>query len=809
MATALDRIGRPTPLVGRSELLEEAALRLIDAGHAQGGFLAVEGAAGIGKSTFLAAVVERAQAQGFHTLLGHAQASDLPEPFALVRELIGSKNASGPVALGPSGDASALAPMFLVPVERSGAPGEESDARATDETAQLLNRLSDPGDRLRGERRGLYDRLTDYFRELAETRPLLLAVDDLHLADRASLDFLATLLYSAGRERVLLVGTLAPPGEVPVANSSAVDALMRSSGTSVLRMRPMSETELADFARLLLNGVEPTPEAVRRWHSQTEGNPLFVENLVRSQAGSVDPPGDSPDSDVRGLLVRRIRGLSESERRTLVYGAVLGREFGFTVLAKASREPEEGLGEDLDRLVLLGLLRERGDELYEFASERVRADVYGELSETRRGILHRKVLTALVAMEVDATVASPSIYDLARHAYLGRDHRRSAQYNRQAAEAASESLAFEAAAPYLERALENQRRLEPRDLSLELRLLVELGRVLDESGQFNRAEVVLEDAVARSSTTSVDELDRAIALLGLARVRSDRVALPSAMALASEAFEIFQKHHDPRGLMAAHRVLGATAYRLGRLDEAESHQRAELALAESHGTPRERGHALIDLANTFISRGPARIEEALTLYDQALAIFTEGHDETARARVLMNRGLLYHNSGRMRESLADLVEAAEVAERTRSKIWIGYTQLNLAQVRAELHDPGEARRCLERSLTLLEPQGDRLISQSARMIRGMIHEEEGNLGQAANEYRAAVDLARELDLGPDAIEGLYRAARLAERRGERDEAKVYLQEALDLGMLRLRQDLAGAAVVFADEIGLPVLTTHR
>ncbi|HTT25662.1 MAG TPA: tetratricopeptide repeat protein, partial [Thermoplasmata archaeon] len=567
--------------------------------------------------------------------------------------------------------------------------------------------------------------------------------------------------------------------------------------------------ELAEFARFLLNGVEPPPEAVRRWHTQTEGNPLFVENLVRAQAGAAELAGDAPPSDVRGLMARRIRGLTDSERRTLVYGSVLGREFGFTVLAKASGEPEERLGENLDRLVLLGLLRERGDETYEFASERVRADVYGELSETRRGILHRKVLAALTTAGTGATGAAPSVYDLARHAYLGRDHARSALYNRQAAEAAAESLAFEAAAPYLERALENQRRLEPRDLSLELRLLVELGRVLDESGQLTRAESVLEDAVARSTVAGVDDRDRAIALLGLARVRSDRVALPSAMALASEAFDIFQAHQDARGLMAAHRVLGATAYRLGRLDEAESHQRAELALAESHGTPRELGHALIDLANTFISRGPARIEEALLLYDRAQGMFADGQDETARARVLMNRGLLYHNSGRMKDALADLVEAAEVAERSRSKVWIGYTQLNLAQVRAELHDPAEARRCLDRSLSLLEPQGDRLISQSARMIRGMILEEEGNLTQAANEYRAAVDLARELDLGPDAIEGLYRAARLAERQGDRAEASAYLREALDLGMLRLRPDLASAAVVFAEEIGLPVLPAHR
>jgi tetratricopeptide (TPR) repeat protein len=806
---AVDRTGRSAPLFGRSELLEAAATRLEEAGHGHGGFLAIEGAAGIGKSVFLAAVVDRARALGFHGLLGHARAADIPEPFALVRELIGSTNDPGAGPLEPGPDATGLAPMFLVPLERPRPDRDEVHPAPPDETAQLLTRLSDPGDRLRGERRGLHDRLIDYFRELAESRPLIIAVDDLHLADRSSLEFLAALLYVSGRERVLLVATVAPAGEFPVETSSALDGLLRSATTTVLPLRAMTEAELAEFARFLLNGVDPAPEAVRRWHSQTEGNPLFVENLVRAQAGAMDAPGDPAASDLRGLLARRIRALTDSERRTLVYGAVLGREFRFPVLLKASGEPEERLGEDLDRLVLLGLLRERVEETYEFASDRVRADVYGELSETRRGILHRKVLAALIAMEVDRSGPAPSIFDLARHAYLGRDHPRSADFNRRAAEAAAESLAFEAAAPYLERALENQRHLEVRDLSLELRLLVELGRVLDESGQLTRAEAVLEDAVARSKAPTVDDRERAIALLGLARVRSDRIALPSAMALASDAFTIFEARSDSRGLMAAHRVLGATAYRLGRLDEAEHHQRAELTLAESIGTPTERGHALIDLANTFISRGPERIEEALTLYEKARVIFAEGHDETARARVLMNRGLLYHNSGRMKESLADLVEAADAADRSGSKVWIGYTQLNLAQVRAELHDPAEARRCLDRALALLEPLGDRLISQSARMIRGIIHEEEGNLPQAAHEYRAAVDLARELDLGPDAIEGLYRAARLAERRGDRAEARMYLQEALDLGLLRLRADLAEAATDFAGAIDLPVLGTHH
>ena len=807
MASDVFRPARSVPLFGRSGLLEEASALLAPALQGQGVLLAIEGPAGVGKSTFLDAVLERARGEGFRVLTGRSVPSDLPPPYGLVRELLGSAHPPEAARLDrtPEGD---LVPIFLAPLsERTPArEGTDQGSPGVDEAGQLLTRLSDPGDRLRGERRGLHDRLTDYFRELSEARPLLLGLDDFHLADRASTEFLTSFLNTVPRERIAVVVTLPPPGEISVETSGAIEGFLNAPITRTLRLPPLTELELAEYARWLRGGREPDPDLVRRWYSQTEGNPLFVENLVRAQTGLSSATKDLPQSDLRSLLERRIRELSEGERRVLVYGAVLGREFAFDTLERATGAPEEELTTALDRLVEAGILRERGNENFEFASERVRADVYGELTETRRGILHRKVLHAL---ETPVRGASASIYDLARHAYLGRDDPRSAEYNRKAADRAAESFAFDAAAAYLERALEGLRRAQPRDLVAELRILVELGRVLDELGDLHRAEAVLEDAVARARAIPVGELDRAVALLGLARVRSDKVDLRAAETLAQEAFEILEKLNDPRGLMAAHRILGSTDYRLGKMAEAERHQRDELALAGTHGTSAERGHALIDLANTFISSGPDRLPEALKLYEEAAGIFADGHDDAARARVLMNRGLLYHNAGRMEESLADLERAAEAAERSRSKIWIGYSQLNLAQVLAEMHRPKEARKALDRSLALLEPQGDRLVVQSARMIRGIIEEEEGNLDRAEVHYREAVELARELNLGPDASESLYRGALLAERRGHREIAQQWIREAFDLGLLKIRGDLAATASAFARGIGVEVGPAHR
>jgi tetratricopeptide (TPR) repeat protein len=783
------RRGTTVPLFGRDDLLEEVNRVLDRARSGAGQGLLLVGAGGSGKSHLLRAVVERAHARGFRVLSGRALPEELPAPFALVRDLLHGLEEEPAGAVEER--ESDLFPLLLAPVAEPepapsgvGLPSTRAETR-TDDLERVLAPLGATAiEGLGAGREEMLGRLSDHFRALARDRPLLLAIDDLEFADPSSVDFLRRLSADLSTTPIAVVATAGTT--VPESARPLLDSLRQAPTFRSISLRPLDVPEVTEYVRWILGGRAPDRQDVLRWHAQTEGNPLFVEQLVRAVTGSGVRAGlpATAGRDVTEILLARVRELGESDRRLLAYAAVLGKEFAFSSLAAVAGMGEERVTENLDRLVQAGLLRERGGEVYEFVTEAVRANVYADLTETRRRILHRKAGRAL------AMKGGVSDAELARQFYLGRDDARAVEYNLRAAQVATRAFAFETAVAHIGRAIEAERRRPQRDPRAEIRLLTEEGRLLDELGSLPRSEEVLDEAVALARAHPGLDLELGRALLGSAQTHSDRSDYASAEALANEAMALLEKVGTPRDLMAAHRVLGVVFWRRGELTPAETHQRAALEIAELEGTPVEQGHALVDVANTMVPLGSARFEPALELYQRAADLFGTVEDHGAQARVLMNRAVLEYGADRPEEALRDIAVAIEAADRSRSPIWIGYCYLNLAQWQAELGRPALARPALDRAIQVLVPIGDKLGEQQIAMARGMIAESEGLFDAAESPYQDALARAREMRLGPEVSEMLFRLAQLSERRGERAEARDRLNDAERSGLLVHRPDFA-------------------
>jgi tetratricopeptide (TPR) repeat protein len=382
------------------------------------------------------------------------------------------------------------------------------------------------------------------------------------------------------------------------------------------------------------------------------------------------------------------------------------------------------------------------------------------------------------------------------------------KYNVAAAQSATRAFAFDTAVTYLARALEAERRRSGRDLRTEMRFLTEEGQLLTELGNLRRSEEVLSEAVALARSHPGHDVELGRGLLGLAQSRYRRGEYPNAEVLATEAWSYLNTVGTMRDRMAAHRVLGVVYMRQGDLRQAEAHHRAALEIAEREGTPLEQGHALIDVANLMVPAGPVRLEPALELYARAAKLFGEGEDYGSRARVLMNRAVLEWMAGRTDDALNDLAPAIEAAERSRSPRWIGYCDINLAQLQVELGHTELARPALERAVQVIAPIGDGFADQQVLMTRAMIAHAERSFDTAESIYRESLNLARTLHLPSETAEVLLRMAELSHDRGDDAEARERLAEARASGLLDHRPDFAPRVAALEQSIAGPTNPRH-
>jgi tetratricopeptide (TPR) repeat protein len=788
-AAATGRIAGAAPVFGREEVVGEV-LRVLDgAREGVGQGLLLIGTGGIGKSHLLRAAIDRAYERGYRVLFGRGLPEDLPAPLTLIREMLGSEppatTETPPALLDERG--SPDLPMYLAPFLT--VPGVPVRPAGSDRPREVpsrseIDRVLFPEGTSAGEivglgRQELIGRAAEYVRAQASAQPLLLAIDDLQFADTSSLDVLRRLANELRNVPIAVIASLNDDASAPDFSRPAIEDLRRAPTFRTVSLRPLGPIEVAEFVRWIRGG-RPAPQTdVLRWHAQTDGNPLFVEQIVRSVSGygSGEPGRDEPvGRDIAEVLRARYASMGPAERRLLAYAAVLGKEFSFADLVAVAGTTEERATEELDRLVHGGLLRGRGGEVYEFVSESMRTTVYAELTETRRRILHQKAARALEHR------GGASDSELARQFYLGRDDGKAVEYNEKAAQVAIRAFAFETAISHLGRALEAERRRPDTSRRAQVRLLTELGRQLVRVGSLHRAEETLSEAVRLAREDPEAGRDLGYALLALSQSRTEMSDFASASTLALEATAVLGRRGTPRDLIAAHRVLGVASWRLGRNAEAEGHLRTALELAEQDGRPSEIGHALIDLANSLVPEGPPKHDQALQLYGRAADLFASEEDHGSRARVLMNRSLLHYSVGEVVAALADLHAAIESAEKSHSPVWIGYCYLNLAQIEAEQGRPVTARRALDRCVESIEPLGDKLGSQQLAMTRGIVAESE------------ALDQARTLGTTAEAAECLVHLAQVAYARGDVPRTRARLDEARATDAFEHRKDLAAKAL---------------
>ena len=477
--------------VGRGGELEALAASWEQARAGRRRLALVAGEPGIGKTRLMSELALLAQRDGTVLYAGcqeEALVSYQPFVEALRHYARNAEVDWSRVALGAGAGELAL----MVPELAAALPSEAAAPAADPETRRYL----------------LFEAVSTLLTAVSQGAPLLLVLDDLHWADRATLHLLRHTIRSSQEAPLLIVGAyrdaeIGP--EHPLADLLA--DLRRDRLFERVSLDGLDEGGVSELIALHAGHAAPAA-LVGTVHEHTEGNPFFVEEVMRhlietgvlferggrwSSALTADEIG-VPEG-VREVLGGRLGRLSEGCRATLAAAAVLGREFRFETLRAMDVAEEEALIAALEEAVEAQLVVEveGAGATHGFTHALVREALYGDLSGPRRQRVHARAAAAL-----EETAGEPPIAALALHYRLAGaagDPEKAVSYSLRAGAEAGEISAWEEAAAHWEGALAVMAGVHGRERErAELDLV--LGDLLGVAGDVGRQIACLEEALA-------------------------------------------------------------------------------------------------------------------------------------------------------------------------------------------------------------------------------------------------------------------------------------------------------------------------
>ena len=423
------------PVEGRDRELASASAALARAASAEGGALLVTGTLGIGKTRLVEAVLAEAEQRGFHTLRGAAHEEEGRTPYAPLVEALDPLVARRPELAAALTESAQAALSLLLP---SLSPGRGEAQRAVD-------------------RHRIFSAVAALLAQAAADRGALLAIDDMHAADEATLALFHHVVRSAAGERLLLVGAMRDE-PLPEAAALVRSSLLGRGAAIELALGPLDRAAVTSVAARA--AARPLPAgALAAIERSAAGNPFFAEEL----AASVDASGEvTIPQRVREVVGRRLERLEPLGERLLAALAVI--DDGFTAAQLAALVGVERVDDGLDSAVAAGVLESTRGR-YRFRHALVRDQLATRLPEDLLRRVHADAAGFLAGDD-----APPEV--VAHHLLRADRAREAVPLLIQAAEWAAGVGAYRDGAQWAERALEHaDAQQRPALLALRAQLL--------------------------------------------------------------------------------------------------------------------------------------------------------------------------------------------------------------------------------------------------------------------------------------------------------------------------------------------------
>jgi class 3 adenylate cyclase/tetratricopeptide (TPR) repeat protein len=819
---------RLTPFVGRQVELAALHQALEQAGAGHGQVVAVIGEPGVGKTRLFHEFAHASRTQGWLLLESNSTSYGKATPYLPVidllkayfqvedrddgrrmREKLTGRLLTLDAALGPT--LSAFLALLEVPVEDPQWQGLDPSQRRQ-RTLDALKRL--------------------LLRE-SQVQPLLLVFENLHWIDAETQAFLDGLVESLPTARLLLLVNYRPEYQHGWRNKTYY---------TQLRLDPLPPASAEALLQSLLGDDAGLVPLKQRLIEQTQGNPFFLEESVRTLVETQVLVGNQGayrlaralpsirvPATVQAVLAARIDRMPPEEKQLLQTAAVIGTEVPLPLLQAMAEAPEESLRLGLAHLQAAEFLYETRlfpDIEYTFKHALTQQVAYETLLQERRRALHASIVVALEALAGDRV--AEEVERLAHHALRGEMWDKALAYCRQAGERAMARSASREAVGYFEQALNTLPHLPEQRNTLEqaIDLRLALRTALFPSGDFGRILAALREAEALAA--ALDDPHRlAQVSFFLSNYFYNMGAHDQAIATAQRALALATAGGEVILHALANRYLGMAYQAQGdyrraidcfrqtvaSLDGARRHERlgeptlpavissaflawchAELGTFVEGSALGGEGLRIAEVVNHpaslmmaswgigLLALHQGDLPRALPLLERAVCICQEADLPVWFPRMAASLGAAYTLAGRVADAVPLLTQAMEQTIATETVVYQALCHLSLGEAQMLAGHLEEAQALAEHALALARERQEQSHQAYALRLLGEIaaRREPPESDQAGDYYRQALVLGEELGMRPLVAHCHLGLGKLYATIGRRAEARAELSASIEL-----------------------------
>jgi DNA-binding CsgD family transcriptional regulator/tetratricopeptide (TPR) repeat protein len=698
--------------IGRKEELAFLQALLADTDGSRPRAVFVGGDAGVGKTRLVAEVCSAMREHGGRALVGGCPpVCEANLPFAPIAEAL------RPLTRNPAATGSDV----RMPAEFS--RGSWAVPAGGSPHAPPNLRLSTQSD--------LFEDLLRFLEEVAKETKTLFVVEDLHWADRSTLDLLTFLIRNAISANLVVLATYRTDELPPLHPLRPLLAeLVHGRRVEAIDLRAFSRSEALHLLTSIRGG-RPPAELAECVFQRTAGNPLFIEEIA-------DTARKGLPSTLQDLLMARVRSVSNPAREILRVAAVSGRAIKYAVLSQVARMTDDAVSEALRESLDHHLLVPTEDgEAYAFRHPLLREAVYTDLLPGEKVRVHMALAETLsrhpeLAEGTTATVAA----ELAYHWHGARSHVSALTASVYAGDTATEAYAFAEAAHQYERALELWDLVESADMVAGCdrgELMQRAAASVCLNGDPRRAVDLIEAAIAFSAR---EESSSKVALLyeRLGAYLVDTGETKAALAAREKAVRFMPAEPATADLARVISSEARSLMMLYRFEESADRCFRALAIARAVGAKAEESHTLNTLGVGLLYSG--RVDEGLHALADAKTLARALADPDAIERAYNNRGRVLQMCGRLTDSLAEFEEGITISQDlSLSSSTVAWLQYNYADVLFRLGRLQE--------VTELLPQVPVTVSGGGVVLGGIVT---ANLALVRGDYVDAIAFCSEADV---------------------------------------------------------------